>query len=482
MKYIKYVLAAAFALLIIACSLPTKSIKTDIHYPQVVDNKLFNISQDATTYAKLEQTQEVFKDLKDKYLGIYYSVWTTKPTATKAETFWIIPSLQNAIKADDDANALIAEDSSHLSLSEKLKRDEDIKKLIAKRDSLLGFGENLMPNTISDFKKLIANMNVDSFYKNPQNAIIVNNTNVRAVPTLKPRYKNRHNFPFDRWQNSSMFEGTPVVITQFSTDGKFAHVHSAYVDGWVLSNDVALVDPKLQDFLLKLKNYKVTNEDNTPLNDPKRLFFIDAKIGQLFPYDKTSDKLILFKKGLDGYAKKVEIAYPKTSFKDFPIPFSDDMMANLINTMMGEKYGWGGIFGNRDCSAFTRDSFANFGIFLPRNSASQANYTGNLQDLSKMTNEQKESYIIANGVPFRSIIWLKGHIMIYIGTTTIDGKQRALVAHDAWSVTGSSDTNKEVIMLGGVHITTMTVGASFDGESSKKTLLSRAIGISNIME
>ncbi|PAF49016.1 hypothetical protein BKH43_07430 [Helicobacter sp. 13S00401-1] len=477
----KYLIYTTFALLFIACSAPSLSFK-EVQYPQVVDGKFFNLSQDAKTYVNLEQKQAVFQDLRDKYLKIYYSVWTEKPTATKAETFWILPSLQNAIKADSAYKNLLNEDTSTLSLKDKIKRKEELEKLDKKRLALLGMGENLMPNTASDFQKIVDNMNIDAFYKNPQNAIIVNNTNVRAVPTLKPRYKNAHNFPFDRWQNSSMFEGTPVVITQFSTDGKFAHIHSAYVDGWVVSKDVALVDSKLEKFLLNLKDYKVTNEDNTPLNDPKRLFFVDAKVGQLFPYDKSTDKLIFFSKDISGYAKRFEVAYPKDKFLTFPLPFSDEMMANLINTMMGEKYGWGGIFGNRDCSAFTRDSFANFGIFLPRNSASQAKYLNNLQDLSKMNDAQKEAYIIAHGIPFRTIIWLRGHIMIYIGTTMIDGKERALVAHDAWSVTGGTDTDKRLVMLGGVHITTMTVGASFDGENNKKTLLSRSIGMSNIME
>ena len=37
-----------------------------------------------------------------------------------------------------------------------------------------------------------------------------------------------------------------------------------------------------------------------------------------------------------------------------------------------QPYGYGGLYDNRDCSAMTRDLFAPFGLYLPRNSSEQA--------------------------------------------------------------------------------------------------------------
>ena len=97
--------------------------------------------------------------------------------------------------------------------------------------------------------------------------------------------------------------------------------------------------------------------------------------------------------------------------------------------MMGQAYGWGGLDAKRDCSALTRDLFAPFGMHLPRNSASQAK-VGRGIPLDGYSNREKEAIIMREGAPFRSLIWLRGHIGVYLGAW----QGKAVMFHNMWGL------------------------------------------------
>lgn len=421
---------------------------------------------------------------KEEYLQKFYAVWDiNKINTNKDEIFYIVPSIQNALTFNQELEELRKNPpkknaKNHKKLEQNYRNN--LLTLEKKINNLLGVGENLLPNKLDEFAEILQNMNLGAFLQNPQPAIIVNATAVRAVPTHKPRYKNKDDFPFDRWQNSFIFEGTPVMISHFSLDGRYAHIQGPFVYGWVDTRNVALIDKNLREKLINFNTYKTPIQDSIPLTYNNQ-WVLDARIGQILPYDSQKNKLLTFYKGMDNFAQIREVEFDSNLFSDFPMPFSGDKVSHLIRTMLGQKYGWGGLLGNRDCSAFTRDTFAAFGIFLPRNSAAQAQFNGNFVDLSKMSDNEKEKYIIENGTPFGSILWLRGHIMLYMGHMNIAGVQRAIVAHSVWGVRPIVNNKKEDIRLGGVQITTLHIGGAFTSNATmKNSLLSRIQGITNI--
>ncbi len=421
---------------------------------------------------------------KETYLQKFYAVWNPSKIITdKTNVFYILPSLQNALNYAEELKKLKNNPPKKQAKNyNKLRQAHEnaVANLEKKITILLGIGENLMPNTLEEFREIIDNMNLDSFLKNPQKAIVIKASSIRGVPTNKPRYKNINDFPFDRWQYSFVFEGTPVVITHFSKDGRFAHVQGPYVSGWIDTRAIALVDRNLERVILQFTDYKIPNKDFIPLYFNAQ-WALDARIGQIFPYDSRHKKLITFYKDANNYAQIREVDFNPSLFADFPLPFTHKTMAGFINSMLGQKYGWGGLLGNRDCSAFTRDSFAAFGVFLPRNSAAQAQFGGNFVDISKMNNADKEAYIVNHAIPFGSIIWLKGHIMLYVGHVDINGIKRAIVVHSAWGVKPVINKKQEDIRLGGVRMTTLHVGGNFDSNDSVgNSLISRVRGITNI--
>ncbi|OBV29476.1 hypothetical protein BKN38_02295 [Helicobacter sp. CLO-3] len=372
--------------------------------------------------------------------------------------------------------------------------NKDTQSVFWVRGSLLkvpGFGENLLPNSLDSTRAIWEKMNTSAYPNANQKAIITESSAVRAVPSDLPRFDKADDYPFDQWQNSLIFANTPVLITHFDTSKQWAHIQSGFVYGWVKTQHLASVSQADIKKLMSPKRYILPLRDKIALydesgkdengKDQNSRFVTLARMGQIFGIvaeDKKGYLVFVAKRDENGRAHITKARAKHEDFALFPRAFSHASVATIINTMMGDKYGWGGYLENRDCSAFVRDVFANFGLYLPRNSKSQAIYAKNMVDISKLSRKKKERYIIENGTPFGSVLWQKGHIMLYIG----EYGGRAMVAHSAWSVKTSSMGKKYKNMLGGVVITSLYAGKEHSGAFSRTLLIDKIEGISNLFE
>jgi hypothetical protein len=98
-----------------------------------------------------------------------------------------------------------------------------------------------------------------------------------------------------------------------------------------------------------------------------------------------------------------------------PLAPTPDNFAALANRMLGEPYGWGGLYTDRDCSATLMDLMAAFGVYLPRNSSQQAKL-GWVEPLDGEDDAAKKARLLKEGVPFLTLVRKPGHIMLYIGS------------------------------------------------------------------
>ena len=151
-------------------------------------------------------------------------------------------------------------------------------------------------------------------------------------------------------------------------------------------------------------------------------------------------------------------------------------MVKIANELIGEPYGWGGLYGNRDCSSMTRDFFSVFGLWLPRHSEDQVKEVGTYIDLQGMTSEQKEKVIMEKAIPYLTLIWRKGHVMLYIGAK--DGQP--LIFHNVWGVRTKDLRGYEGRkIIGQAVITTLHPGRelrNFDAEAGD--MLTHVAGMS----
>ncbi|GAA7644762.1 SH3 domain-containing C40 family peptidase [Helicobacter pylori] len=422
----------------------------DLSLPQEASSYLAS-SQNGSHNNQSIDPQALRENLKESYLKAWYSPWLdAKVKSNKKEVFWILKEMNKST----------------------------------------GYGEDLKPNAKAFNDELIKSMDIAHYPSAKIKAVVVRDSDVRAVPTNKPYYLSQKGYPFDRYQNSLIFQGTPVLITHFNTDKTYAHIQSSFVYGWIKVSDLAYIRDKDIELLTKLKNYVMPIKDKIPLYTDYGDFYTDARVGELFALipqsqnasqnpQKKELKAYGFLRDAKGYAALQSVILDEKDFFVFPKAFTSENMAYFIDTMLGQKYGWGGLLGNRDCSAFTRDSFANFGILLPRNSYAQSRYANNYVDLSSMKAKEKEDYILKNATPFGTLIYLKGHIMLYLGAYN----HQAIVAHSIWSVQTQKHFKTLSHKIGGVVITSLWLAEEHNGAFSKKKLLiDRVLGMSDLKD
>jgi cell wall-associated NlpC family hydrolase len=90
--------------------------------------------------------------------------------------------------------------------------------------------------------------------------------------------------------------------------------------------------------------------------------------------------------------------------------------------LLGEPYAWGGmrldLYG-RDCSRFVQDIYALIGVALPRNSGQQRQVSAPRLDLTPDMPLAERRALIATSARPGDLLWLPGHIMLYLGA--LDG-------------------------------------------------------------
>ena len=82
---------------------------------------------------------------------------------------------------------------------------------------------------------------------------------------------------------------------------------------------------------------------------------------------------------------------------------------------LNAPYGWGGMFGEQDCSKFLQEIYDTVGLKLPRNSGEQEK-TGKALMAFEGSRQKRINALIAKGTPASTLLYLPGHIMLYLGS------------------------------------------------------------------
>lgn len=309
-----------------------------------------------------------------------------------------------------------------------------------------GFAENLLPFRQEEWQRLIALQQLASYPSLARPAITVRNTSLRLLPTERPFFLNPRQagegFPFDYFQSSAIAVGNPLFATHSSSDGAWTFVESNFAFGWVQSDAIAWVNPTLQR-RYENGSYAAILHDDTTLRSSKGIFLTQADLGAIFPVVKRNGpqlSLYVPVRGADG-AAELRVAVATTANVALkPLALTPGAISLLADPLMGQTYGWGGLLSNRDCSSTMRDLFIPFGLWLGRNSQKQGLDGGEFYDLRDKSAAEKGAEIIARGIPFVTLIWLKGHIGLYLGVAP--GSSEPLLLHNFWGVHTFDDEGK----------------------------------------
>lgn len=385
---------------------------------------------------------------------------------------------------------------------------EEVFEALGAMNPASGYAENLRPIDPTRWQAIAANANREGYAGKGGGyvpGITVKTAHLRRLPTAMPffLYPRRagEGFPFDYLQNSVLWVGTPVGITHRSKDGAWVYVETSLVCGWLPVDDVAAVSEAFMAYwqgapLAVVIRDTVVLADRSAGRDAVSGVPLPAvaHIGTVLPLDPEmggrANPVVLFPaRDASGNALVRRASLSPEDAAPKPLPLTPRVIAAVGNGMMGQPYGWGGMFGNRDCSSAMHDLFAPFGIWLPRNSQAQG-ALGTQLTVTGLSSEEKEARILAEGVPFFSLVRMRGHVGLYLGGYPHNGKTVPVMFHNIWGVRvldpektgpdGQPLSGRAVI--GKAVVTSLRPGAEHPNIASPASLLDRIDGLAVLPE
>ncbi len=322
-----------------------------------------------------------------------------------------------------------------------------------------GFGENKLFHPMSWIIDLENNIQLSTYPNLQKKGISLRRTSQRLLPTHKPHFNNfilaGEGFPFDNLQNTGIMANTPLYLSHLSMDRAWVLAESPYALGWIPIDDVAFVD---NGFINEWQSHSLAAfiQENVPIISEghfrfnasiggvlpfanKEIFFVSNFLKRLFPPNANEPiecLVALANANRQAYISICRVSANKIA--TIPISATSQHIAEIANRMIGQPYGWGDFLGNRDCASMIKDIMVPFGRWLPRNGNVQANQKRSIP-LKNVSADVKEQIIIEQGIPWVSLLWMNGHIMLYIGHK--NGK--AVVLHNIWGLRLQDANHKE---------------------------------------
>jgi len=331
------------------------------------------------------------------------------------------------------------------------------------------YDENKKRLKKSWFSWNIDNSNFNEFNTIKEKAITIKETHLRVFPTDSRMYYNPskpgEGYPFDYNQNSSLKVNIPLFVSHFSKDRKWVYVESNLAFGWLKTSDISFVKKETINKIKKLSLFVNMEDKNILFSNNK---YQEFKMGTIFPIYKN--KLLTINK--NGSLNYFDINYYT---KPLGLDLNINNIINITKNLINEPYGWGGIDNLRDCSLLVKDFFTPFGVFLPRNSKAQAG-VGSKINLEGLSLKEKKDKIIKKAIPFKTILYMKGHIMLYVGYEN----NEPLVLHNFWGIRYKENGRVKKHVVGKAAITTLEPGKELNGYLTKSSLGNKLVSMSVI--
>ena len=340
---------------------------------------------------------------------------------------------------------------------QKLK--EKIKWAFKAYNTKNAYGENLQTIEQSFFDEMLYNANYEKFSTLNKKAVTLRELNIRAYPTDKPLLMNPElageGFPFDYLQNSTIHANKPILVTHYSKDKAWVHIQSSFTFGWVKRSEIVFIADKYAKLWQEAKQVLIT-KDNRPIYSKKGDFLFDSKLGMMLALVKEDSKeytvlVVASSKNLQAYFTTAKIS-KNIAHKDILL-FQQKNVSSVIRELLKSNYGWGGMYGQRDCSSTLRDFFAPFGIWLPRNSYQQSK-VGFVTSLEELSNKEKIAIIKETAIPFRTLLYKKGHIVLYTGTIN----DTITIFQNMWGIKTKENNKEGRYIIGKTLFSTLEFG------------------------
>jgi len=332
------------------------------------------------------------------------------------------------------------------------------------------YGRYGYPLAESFWNELQKNLNKESLKEKNRIhfGLTVKRTDIRVFPTEELSMSTPANYEFDRFQHSSISPGCLIGIYYFSKDRLWAYVQTSFIRGWIHTTAFAIAKEKNEvvGYEGAKERLVVTGSFVSVFGDPSlhQIIFI-AQMGNTFPIlslpketgiaDQCYVIQIPFREVDGGVSFRRGYIHRGEGVHQGFLSYTQENIARQAFKMLHQPYGWGEMFGARDCSRFIMDNLATFGIIMPRNSKLQARIGVSLGQVEGMTIKEKER-VLDRAIPLATTLRLPGHIMLYLGKD----KGRYYAIHNIWGTQKAGWFGPVTEKIGRVVVSDLSLGRS----------------------
>ncbi|SIQ05131.1 NlpC/P60 family protein [Solilutibacter tolerans] len=266
-----------------------------------------------------------------------------------------------------------------------------------------------------------------------RHALVTERADLRTFPTTTRVFSRAGDTDIDRFQESALFPGTPVLVLHESRDRNWVYVMSTRYAAWMRRDHLAVgpaddvfayadrqpwlivtgvraetvytpEQPQLSRLSLDMGTRVPLRQDwpeNQPVNGqlPAGAYVIDL------PTRDKNGRLHIAQALLP---KSVDVA------TDY-LPLTPRSVLTQGFKFLGERYGWGHSYDARDCSGFVSEVYAGFGVQMPRNTSDQGKSPAfNTLQVPASTTRDERIALMKTLAP-GDLIYIPGHVMMVIG-------------------------------------------------------------------
>ena len=281
-------------------------------------------------------------------------------------------------------------------------------------------------------ENILKNRNLDHAAECPavRWGVCVRRSNLRRLPVQKAVTREKDDRYDDVLQESAVLAGEPLAILHESRDALFYFAVVCFGMGWIAAEDVGVSESYAawravqagEKLVVTGSSVRLCCDPYEPEVSARTLTMgeklrLAAPPGTVRPlrgrmsYDNYMVELP--RRTPEGGLDWVEMLVPVSADVHVgPLSYTRKAVIRQAMKTRGEGYGWGGLWGMRDCSGLIQEIYRCFGFSLPRNTQGLALLPG-AAEIKELSMREKERLLC--GTPAGAILFFPGHVMLYLG-------------------------------------------------------------------
>ena len=267
--------------------------------------------------------------------------------------------------------------------------------------------------------------------------MLVKREDLRAFPTDTVFAEEPKGIDFDLFQLTVLPVGSPVAILHQSKNGKWYYIQSMIYKGWVKSEQIALAKNKKEVFdyansdkFLMVAESRIETEPNPFIKQISNILFQMGDKIPLIEFDEIPESIPMNNlhaqspqgcyvvkipvKDEEGHLEfRLALIARSNDICEGYLPYNRENIIQQAFKLLGERYGWNGMFIRRDCSQFIMNVYKTMNIILPSYTRMQEEGTAGKSIEFSGSIQRRESLL--NKLQPGDPIHLKGHVVMYLG-------------------------------------------------------------------